>query len=227
MPASDAHAPHALLLIDTCSNDASGVALAVDGVVIAEAALPERSASAALLDAVQHVLREGGKAFGDVNAIGVVSGPGSFTGIRVGLAAAKGFCLARNLPLAAVSRLEVLAEAAAEPRGWAALDAGRGEVYARRLHSEAAEELLKLEDLRAQASNTFVVVDSAALAAKLAALDVRVVPLRAASALKVVQRSLAAGGSDLVTADANYVRGESQIYASKASAPAPKPDNPR
>ncbi len=66
-------------------------------------------------------------------AIAVVTGPGSFTGVRIGLAAAKGLAEARNVPLLAMSRLAVLAQAVrartAAPRVATVLDAGRSDLY--------------------------------------------------------------------------------------------------
>ena len=67
----------------------------------------------------------------DVEAIAAASGPGSFTGLRVGLAAVKALAEVLKKPIAAVSLLEVVAiESRQEGKVVAALDAGRGEVYA-------------------------------------------------------------------------------------------------
>ena len=99
-----------VLLMDTCGA-AGSVALADGERVAARAAIAERAASARLLAVVEEVLATAGWGLGDVEAVGVVSGPGSFTGVRVGLAAAKGLCEGLGVPMAAVSRLEVLADA--------------------------------------------------------------------------------------------------------------------
>lgn len=67
----------------------------------------------------------------DVEAIAAASGPGSFTGLRVGLAAVKALAEVQKKPIAAVSLLEAVAiESRQEGKIVAALDAGRGEVYA-------------------------------------------------------------------------------------------------
>src|SRR5438445_1935414 len=67
----------------------------------------------------------------DIGAFAVASGPGSFTGLRVGLAAVKALAEVLSKPVAAVSRLEALASASkSQGNVIAALDAGRGEVYA-------------------------------------------------------------------------------------------------
>lgn len=76
-------------------------------------------------------LSDAGAGYGDLAKIAVVVGPGSFTGLRVGLAAAKGLVLALEIPLVGVSALEALAEPFwAEEAVLAVIDAGRGELHA-------------------------------------------------------------------------------------------------
>ncbi len=67
----------------------------------------------------------------DIDAVAVAAGPGSFTGVRIGVAAAKGFAWARELPCYGVSTLEAMAMAAAHMDGLvcAAMDARRSQVY--------------------------------------------------------------------------------------------------
>jgi tRNA threonylcarbamoyl adenosine modification protein YeaZ len=121
-----------VLAIDTASPDASVAFLA--GERIFEEALPsERRASEELLPAVRRVLDAAGAALEDCDRIAVCAGPGSFTGVRVGLATAWGLSRAAGIPLEAVSTLEALAETARRgahgaARVLAALDAGRGDV---------------------------------------------------------------------------------------------------
>jgi tRNA threonylcarbamoyladenosine biosynthesis protein TsaB len=130
------------LLIDTVG-DAPGATL-IDGVrVLASAEFPLRSASAVLTGELRRMLATSGVALRGLGGIGVVSGPGSFTGVRTGLAMAKGLCEVAGLPLASVSRLEVLAEAAELREGFAVLDAGRGSLYVReQRRTEPAHEYL-------------------------------------------------------------------------------------
>jgi tRNA threonylcarbamoyladenosine biosynthesis protein TsaB len=80
---------------------------------------------------VEDALKVAGCSFDQVEAIAVTIGPGSFTGLRLGLSAAKGFCLARELPLVTVSTLEVLAARLPFARHPVCpmLDARKGEVY--------------------------------------------------------------------------------------------------
>ena len=69
----------------------------------------ERGQAERLIPMVQDVLKKAEAGFSDVDAVAVTTGPGSFTGVRVGLAAADGIALAAGLPMIGVSVLEVLA----------------------------------------------------------------------------------------------------------------------
>jgi tRNA threonylcarbamoyladenosine biosynthesis protein TsaB len=120
-----------VLAIDTASPEAS-VALAAGGRIFEEALPSERRASEELLPALRRVLDAAGLALGDCDRIAVCAGPGSFTGVRVGLSTAWGLSRAAGIPLETVSTLEAVAETARDggeaPRVLAALEAGRGEV---------------------------------------------------------------------------------------------------
>jgi tRNA threonylcarbamoyladenosine biosynthesis protein TsaB len=90
-----------------------------------------RGHAESLMPMVSAVMDEAGVAFSDLDAIAVTTGPGAFTGIRIGLAAARGFALAANLPLIGVTTLEAIA--GAHDSGGAqllvALDSKRDDVY--------------------------------------------------------------------------------------------------
>ena len=119
-----------LLGIDTCGATGTVALGGWDGVectVLGQADLEARSFSATLVKAVGHLLATHGVLRPD--GILVVNGPGSFTGVRVGLSAAKGFAEAWQVPVATVSRLEVMTAQTGEAN--AALDAHRHEVYLR------------------------------------------------------------------------------------------------
>src|SRR5438105_627356 len=74
----------------------------------------------------------------DLDGVAAARGPGSFTGLRVGLSLAAGLAYARHVPLHLIDSLPILARrAAGDPAGFAVRDAGRGEVYAWR-EGEAA-----------------------------------------------------------------------------------------
>jgi len=99
--------------------------------VIEVAPLSGGAFSAQLIPQVAALLTKRGFTKSDIDGFVVASGPGSFTGLRVGLAAVKALAEVLAKPIASVSLLEALAIAAGlQGRVIAALDAGRGEVYA-------------------------------------------------------------------------------------------------
>ena len=132
-----------LLGIDTCGPSGS-VALGrmAGGAVqiLARQALEGRTYSATLVAAVSAVLAQAGAKLSGLHALVAVSGPGSFTGVRVGLSTVKGLAEAAALPVAAVSRLAVLA--AREGVAAAALDARRHEIFLRLDAPPHSRELL-------------------------------------------------------------------------------------
>src|ERR1700757_4748694 len=101
-----------LLGIDTCGAAGSiALARASNGAleIFAEACLAGKTYSALLVPKIQKLLESQQGSPEHLQAIVVAHGPGSFTGIRVGLSAAKGLAEALSIPLIAVSRLAVLA----------------------------------------------------------------------------------------------------------------------
>jgi tRNA threonylcarbamoyladenosine biosynthesis protein TsaB len=85
--------------------------------------------SAQLIPQVAALLTKHGLGKNDIEGFAVTSGPGSFTGLRVGLAAIKALAEVLAKPIAAVSMLEAVAAAQNGGRAMSALDAGRSEVY--------------------------------------------------------------------------------------------------
>jgi tRNA threonylcarbamoyladenosine biosynthesis protein TsaB len=109
-----------------------GLAVARDGEIIAEHQfLSSREHLENIAPGVQAVLAESHLSLNTVDGLGVAVGPGSFSGIRVGLSFVKGVMLALGKPAAAVSSLEVLAKQALRDgeTGTAVIDARRGEIY--------------------------------------------------------------------------------------------------
>ncbi|HZZ40364.1 MAG TPA: tRNA (adenosine(37)-N6)-threonylcarbamoyltransferase complex dimerization subunit type 1 TsaB [Acidobacteriaceae bacterium] len=138
-----------LLAIDTCGALGS-VALArldADLAILGQTEIPGKTYSAQLVPAIRDLLTHHNITLPNLDAIVVTNGPGSFTGIRIGLSTAKGLAEAHSIPLLAVSRLAVLAHKAQAPAG--ALDASRHEFY---LREAAGEGLLALEALRERAA---------------------------------------------------------------------------
>jgi tRNA threonylcarbamoyladenosine biosynthesis protein TsaB len=133
-PGTSEPAAHDLLVLalETATSFAS-VALLRRGALLAELTTTgARPHSERLLPAVDHVLGAAGVALAEVGAFAVSIGPGSFTGLRVGVATLKGLAFGDARPVAAVPTLAALAASAgcsAEPV-LACLDARRGEVYA-------------------------------------------------------------------------------------------------
>ncbi len=123
-----------LLLLDTCGSEAT-VALAEGERVLEQRIFSGRRASEELIGVIADLLPQQGWRLRDLDALVVVRGPGSFTGVRVGLSAAKGLVEVSSLALLAVSRLEVLAGRVPRDTGRAPqdvvamLEAGRGEVF--------------------------------------------------------------------------------------------------
>jgi len=74
----------------------------------------QRDHSSWLQNAIQRILTASGRSVSDLNAIAVAEGPGSYTGLRVGMATAKGLCFALNIPLITESTLKIMALASVE-----------------------------------------------------------------------------------------------------------------
>jgi len=104
-----------LLHIDTAVQSAS-VCLAKDENILATTINPSEKESAAWLHlAIQDILRQHNYTPNQLDAIAVSAGPGSYTGLRVGMATAKGLCYALNLPLISINTLQMMAAAFKEP----------------------------------------------------------------------------------------------------------------
>jgi tRNA threonylcarbamoyladenosine biosynthesis protein TsaB len=121
-----------ILTIET-STPTERVAIVHDGEILAgRTEAVGRGHTERLLGIVEAVLDRSGSVLGDLDAVAVSIGPGRFSGLRVGLATAKGLAAASGLPVVPVPTLEALAESARPRTGLvcAMLDARRGEVYA-------------------------------------------------------------------------------------------------
>lgn len=156
--------PGPLLSLDTATKTAS-VALIdpADKRILARRDAPVRTHGKALVPLIQEALEEAGLAAHALAAVACGAGPGSFTGVRVGLATAKGLCLIDDLPLVLIPSLHALAARANAARGEGArqasprcevlvapcLDARRGEVYVSLLAFRPGAEIQTLLDARA------------------------------------------------------------------------------
>jgi tRNA threonylcarbamoyladenosine biosynthesis protein TsaB len=113
----------ALVLAFDTATDRATSALVDGGEVLGERV----SRASTLLEDVDALLRQAGAHPQDLTGLAVGIGPGSFTGIRIGLAAARGLALALDVPAAGVSTLDVLAAGA--PGSTPVIDAKRREVF--------------------------------------------------------------------------------------------------
>jgi len=120
------------LNIDTAL-DIALVSLAENGQTMAEAqSISAKDHASWLHPAIDEMIKKTGKSFADIKAVAVNAGPGSYTGLRVGMAAAKGVCYALNVPLITVSSLKLLASAVQHDAEYIIcplIDARRMEVY--------------------------------------------------------------------------------------------------
>ena len=231
-PAKTAQFGMILLGIDTCGPTGS-VALARlagrDLEILGQTELEGRSYSATLVAAVRELLKAAGAGLNDVGGIVAVNGPGSFTGVRVGLAAVKGFAESARIPVVAVSRLEVLARKSGVPS--AALDAHRGEVFLRveRTGLAPIEMLAGATELAAISPPPLrvAVCDLSAAALLRAAwpttqLMVSTAPV-ATDALRLGEARLIAGASiDLSLLDGHYLRRSDAEIFGEAQAGQPR-----
>jgi tRNA threonylcarbamoyladenosine biosynthesis protein TsaB len=167
----------------------------------------------------------------DIDGFAVASGPGSFTGLRVGLAAIKALAEVLHKPIAAVSRLEVIA-GSAEISGQiiAALDAGRDQVYSgfytieKGRAGRIGEELLSVPEFLARGRARPVITPDAKLAenARTAQLQAILIPLPQADAIaRLGYLKIQAGQTILPeTLDATYIRrSDAEIMNSGSSLP--------
>jgi tRNA threonylcarbamoyladenosine biosynthesis protein TsaB len=121
-----------ILGLDTATWKAS-VGLRIDGELVSEQSrTADGSHAVSLLSLIQEVLQDGGCPVRELEAVAVSGGPGSFTGLRIGLSVAKGLAYATGARLIAVPTLEALARTVAHLDGKVCpvLDARKGELYA-------------------------------------------------------------------------------------------------
>jgi tRNA threonylcarbamoyladenosine biosynthesis protein TsaB len=124
-----------ILALD-CSTTACSAACWRDGKVLSRRFVAAgRGQAEMIMPMIEEVMAEAGLAFAGLGLLAVTVGPGAFTGLRIGLAAAKGMALAAGLPIAGISTTLAVAAAvpAAERRGrtiLAAVESKRTEIYA-------------------------------------------------------------------------------------------------
>lgn len=154
-----------ILAIDTAT-EACSVALLNDGNVTAHFELCAREHTQRILPMVQTLLQQEKITLSELNALAFGQGPGSFTGVRIGIGIAQGLALGAGLPLVGVSTLKTMAQSAWRLQGatrvLAAIDARMGEVY--------WAEYQRDEQGRWQGEETEAVLTPEAAQARMAAL---------------------------------------------------------
>ncbi len=184
--------------------------------------------SAQLLPRIAETLQQNGFNKTEVDGFVVVSGPGSFTGLRVGLSTVKGLCEVLQKPLATVSMLEalVLKHGREGENAISVLDAGRGEIYVGEYkvatgHAALVREYIaKLDEFVAQSSavgeNLLAVDVKIAEALQVTNCNVVLVaPVDAGGIGRIGIRKLLSGETaDPATIDVNYIRrSDAEIFS--------------
>jgi tRNA threonylcarbamoyladenosine biosynthesis protein TsaB len=224
-----------LLAIDTSGKDGSiSLARVAEGAerdakttdieILDQIPLEGGTFSAQLVPQISGLLERHSLSKSDLGAFAVASGPGSFTGLRVGLAAVKALAEVLGKPIAAVSRLEAIARAGKiRGRVLAALDAGRNEVYVgeyevsqnlRMVH----EKLVSQEEFLGEARAAKVVSPDLTVVntARRAGLDVVEVAPPGSDAIARIGWEKISRGETILPEDleANYIRrSDAEIFA--------------
>ena len=169
-----------LILAFETSAKAASVALTENGKLLGESYQNTGlTHSQTLMVMAEDLLKQCGKTVNDLTAVAVAEGPGSFTGVRIGVAAAKGFAWGRQIPCYGISTLEAMALSLGAYEGniCACMDARRSQVYNAlfyvnqgNLERRSEDRAIALSDLKVQLEQIqgpiFLVGDGAALTYK-------------------------------------------------------------
>jgi tRNA threonylcarbamoyladenosine biosynthesis protein TsaB len=223
-----------LLGIDT-SGKSGGITLAEGGQhsfrVLESSPIAGGTFSAQLVPAIASLLEKHGFAAKDIGGFAVASGPGSFTGLRVGLSAVKGLAEALGTPIASVSLLEALAcSSGRSGRVAAVLDAGRSEVFFGLYQVSATAKASKLSECLLTQPEFLHELDNTNLQSAITS-DASLVHLVAATNSNVKIHEAERPGSEMIarvglrkllagetvaveTLDANYIRrSDAEIFS--------------
>ena len=211
------------------SAKAGSVALLEDGKLLAESYQNTGlTHSQTIMSMAESMLKSCGLAPGQVDAVAVAAGPGSFTGVRIGVAAAKGYAWGGQLPCYGVSTLEAMAQNLGVYRGYVlpVMDARRSQVYNALFYArdgvltrQSEDRAISLEELGEEIKNLsepiFLVGDGSNLCYNTLkdAVPTLVLPpehrchQRAAGVALAAQRLIAAGDpGDAAALEPNYLR---------------------
>jgi tRNA threonylcarbamoyladenosine biosynthesis protein TsaB len=209
-----------VLAVDSSGKDGSLALARAEGSVfeiIEVVSLDGGNFSAQLVPQIAAMLSKHGVARCDIGGFAVAVGPGSFTGLRVGIAAIKGLAEALEKPIAAVSRLEAIARSCGKQGNvLAALDAGRRQAFVGEyeLHGESAvcarEQLLLWDELGAFSAGRPVATSDNNVAEALRQPGASVLEIqnpRADVIARIGWKKLLSGDvADVATLEANYIR---------------------
>jgi tRNA threonylcarbamoyladenosine biosynthesis protein TsaB len=209
-----------ILALDT-TGELGSVALRKCGQIAAEAQLNSTDGFAhVIFSAIVDLLKQGNCRLDEVDCFAAANGPGSFTGVRVGLTAVKGLGEAMDKPVAAVSNLRALATFGQRDRRAVLVDARRGEVYAavydaelRVVSPEVVTKLAAWLNGLPQTGYEFIAASGHSFCEQVSAAGFADVtwteaPRSLASAVALCAEVDAAAGtlSNAIAVDANYVR---------------------
>jgi tRNA threonylcarbamoyladenosine biosynthesis protein TsaB len=187
-----------LLAIDTTS-ELGSIALAEDGRVLEQVALHSTDGFAHMLfGEIEQLLARHNFKITDIDGFAAAAGPGAFTGVRVGLTAAKGLAEATGCKVVAISNLQALASFGTQPLRAPVIDARRGEVFVAIYDSDlrlvSEEVVVKFDDwMKASSRGDIEIIQGAR-------------ELAGAIATIASARFQAGLGQDPADIDANYVR---------------------
>ena len=175
-----------LILAFETSAKAASVALTENGKLLGESYQNTGlTHSQTLMVMAENLLKQCGKTVNDITAVAVAEGPGSFTGVRIGVAAAKGFAWGLSVPCYGISTLEAMALSLGVWEGHicACMDARRNQVYNARFFAAHGnltrfkeDRAISLEDLKKELEHVlgpiFLVGDGAELTYKTLSKDI-------------------------------------------------------
>ena len=187
-----------VLALDT-TGETGSLALAIDDRILEQIELHSADGFAHVIFVeIERLLARHQLTVRDIDCFASASGPGSFTGVRVGLTAAKGLAEATGKKVIAISNLQALAWHGTRPLRAPVIDARRGEIYGAVYNAE-------LECVQEEIVTTYE-----NWRASLPAADIQIItdrPLLAGAIALIAARQFAAGlGKDPAEIDANYVR---------------------
>ena len=119
-----------LLAIDTATRYASIALYEASGIVSEQSWRSDNNHSVEMVPAIARMLARQRTSPRSLTGVAVAKGPGSFTGLRIGMSIAKGLCFALDIPIVAIPTLDIITYAVGDPGGpvFAVLEAGRGRI---------------------------------------------------------------------------------------------------